>query len=277
MKFFIFGTCSGTEPMPGRHHVSFAVEHDDGLYWFDAGETCSRTAHLMGVDLMRIRKIMISHAHDDHIGGLFNLIFNIRKLDGMHHTLRCRDIELLIPDLRVWRGLLAAYRCAEGHFTRFCDTDLPDGCGMTTELSYDGGGFRIHAREYGDGLLCSEGGLRVSALHNGHLVHWPGQPWRSFGFLLEAEGKRAVYSGDTEGVGDFASLLPCDLLLMESGHHDPLAVARELIARGQTPGMLAFIHHGRIIINDRDGVLVSLRELLGGGVRILEDGDILEA
>ena len=276
MKLYIFGTCSGTEPMPGRHHVSFAAQHGEDLCWFDAGETCSRTAHLMGVDLMRIRKIVISHTHDDHIGGLYNLLFNIRKLDGLYHTLACRDLELCIPDLRVWRGLVAAYRITEGHFTRVTDTEAPGGKSMSTEFVFEGGSFRIHAREYGDGVLFEDEGFRVTALHNRHLPHREGEPWRSFGFLMEDGVRRGVYSGDTGGVEDFAPLLPCDLLLLESGHHDPVESAKELVSRGLDFGTLAFIHHGRVILKDREGTLLRLRTLLGERVRILEDRDILE-
>ena len=29
MKFHILGSCSGTEPMPGRHHTSLALELED--------------------------------------------------------------------------------------------------------------------------------------------------------------------------------------------------------------------------------------------------------
>lgn len=47
-KLTILGTCSGTEPMPGRHHTSFTLLHDQRLYWFDAGESCSYTAHQAG-------------------------------------------------------------------------------------------------------------------------------------------------------------------------------------------------------------------------------------
>ena len=81
MKLWFFGTCSGTEPLPGRHHVSFALESEGGLYWFDAGEGCSYTAKLAGADLLAVKKIFISHTHMDHVGGLGNLLWNIRKLE----------------------------------------------------------------------------------------------------------------------------------------------------------------------------------------------------
>ncbi|MDD6563518.1 MAG: hypothetical protein PUF08_00410, partial [Clostridiales bacterium] len=63
MKFYIFGSCSGTEPFKGRHHTAWALELNGRIYWFDAGETCSYTAHLMGVELLAVSDIFISHPH----------------------------------------------------------------------------------------------------------------------------------------------------------------------------------------------------------------------
>ena len=60
MKLHFLGTCSGTEPMPGRHHTSWVLETEGRLYWFDAGEGCSYTGYLMGLDPMAITKIIIS-------------------------------------------------------------------------------------------------------------------------------------------------------------------------------------------------------------------------
>ena len=37
MKIHIWGCLSGTEPMPGKHHTSWALEKDGILWWFDAG------------------------------------------------------------------------------------------------------------------------------------------------------------------------------------------------------------------------------------------------
>ena len=68
------GSCSGTEPMPDMKHTSFTIETENNVYWFDAGEGCSRTAYLAGVDLLKTTAIFISHPHEDHIGGLFNLM-----------------------------------------------------------------------------------------------------------------------------------------------------------------------------------------------------------
>ena len=80
MNIHFIGTCAGTEPMPGRKHASVVLESQDHLYWFDAGEGCSYTGHLMGLDLLKTGKIVISHTHMDHVGGLGNLLWNIRKL-----------------------------------------------------------------------------------------------------------------------------------------------------------------------------------------------------
>src|SRR5690606_38506942 len=57
MELIFLGTCSGTEPEPGRCHVAWVLLVDGALYWFDAGENCSRTAHLLGLDLLAVKAI----------------------------------------------------------------------------------------------------------------------------------------------------------------------------------------------------------------------------
>ena len=117
MKLHTFGTCAGTEPMKGRHHLGFAFELENGLYWFDAGETSSYTACLMGVDLLRIRSIFISHTHMDHVGGLGLLMWNIRKLGNVRKRLPdSKNIDLFIPKLSTWEGFMQMLKNTEGDF-----------------------------------------------------------------------------------------------------------------------------------------------------------------
>ena len=257
MKITLLGTCSGTEPMPGRRHVSFVVEHEGGVYWFDAGEGCAHTDHLAGIDLLRVRAVFISHTHMDHIGGLAGVLWTMRKLDGIAkdgpHNLSGKTVRVFIPDLAVWAGIWQMLAGTEGAFsTRFA----------------------VEADRYEDGRIYENNGFRVCALHNRHMGEpGPGEPWRSYSFRIEADGKRVVYSGDVRSIADLAPILdPCDVLLMETGHHKVEDVCEYLKHSDAQVGRLVFIHHGRAILADPDAELRKARHILSDNVVVTTDG-----
>jgi ribonuclease BN (tRNA processing enzyme) len=247
------GTCSGTEPMPDRKHVSFVIEQDEQVYWFDAGECCSRTAHLMGIDLLSVRAIFISHPHMDHIGGLPNLVWTMAKLDSRNQdptrSLKGKHVDLFIPDLSVWHGI---------H-------------GMFSLRSFP---FDLAVKRCEDGVIYDDSILRVTALHNKHIGEpAPGDPWRSFSLRIEAGDKRIVYSGDVAHVSEIQPLLAgCDLFLMETGHHRVEEICHYLRDNDLKVGQLAFIHHGRAILADAEGEAEKARAILGRDVLITDDG-----
>ncbi|MBQ4047381.1 MAG: ribonuclease Z [Clostridia bacterium] len=259
MKIHFFGTCSGTRPVAGTHHLSFAIETGGGYYWFDAGETCSYTAHLMGVDLLKIRKIFISHPHMDHVGGLGNLLWTIRKLtQGKNGRQKDGDIHIHIPDLTTLDGFMQVLKNTEGNF----------------EID-----FQIFGHEVVDGLVADDGILRVTAQHNGHLPHEDGTPWRSFSYLIEAEDKRIVFSGDIKAVSDLAPLMEngCDALIMETGHHKVADACAELAARDWPIKRLWFAHNGPDILKDVPAAAErAAQSAFAGETHICWDGETLE-
>jgi len=261
MKITFLGTCSGTEPMAGRRHCSFVIEYDAGVYWFDAGESCSYTAHLAGIDLLLTRAVFISHTHIDHIGGLPNLLFNLIKINtrAEHPSQRLsgKTIKIFIPDLDAWDGVVKVLRPTRD----VCAAD-----------------FTIQAMSVQDGVIYDEHGLKVIALHNHHLGQpQDGRPWKSFSFRIEAEGKSVVFSGDVASVQDVHSLLDhCDLFLMETGHHTVEDVCRHVKDADKQVGRLGFIHHGRAILADPTGELNKARAILGDNIFLTDDGMALD-
>ena len=252
MKLYVFGSCSGTEPMEGRHHTSIAFEINDRFYWFDAGENCSYTAHLMGVDLLKISDIFISHTHMDHIGGLANLLWNIRKLVGVKKTIpNYGNINVHIPKTEPFDGVMMLLRGSEG--------------GYKTE-------YETIVKKISDGVLLKNDDVEVEAIHNFHL-----QDLSSHSFCVKAEGKRIVYSGDVKSIEDLDSFLKekTDLLLMETGHHSAPDVLNLIGQKGYDVDKVYFMHHGREILYDYDGVLEKCRKIRPD-VLLLNDKDVIE-
>lgn len=254
MKLNIFGSCGGAEPIENRHHTSFALEINDQLYWFDAGENCSFTAHTMSLDLLKISNIFISHPHMDHVGGLGNLLWTIRKLTTMQKiNPKYGDITVYMPNMETWDGVMSILRNTEGNYA--CE--------------YQTIGERVR-----DGVVYEDENISVHALHNHHLPQIS-DGWQSFSYAIYAEGKKIIFSGDVKGYEDLKPLLEggCDLLLMETGHHDPAKICE--LARADGIGSVYFLHHGRKILNGYDTALAECKEIFDA-VRFCNDRDIFE-
>ena len=259
MKIHFFGTCSGTQPRAGRHHVSFAVELPNGVYWFDAGENCSYTAHLMGVDLLKVRAIFISHCHMDHVGGLGNLLWNIRKQTYVRKCQPLTDnIVVNIPVMETFDGVMMILRNSEGNYETSYKT--------TPRIVDD---FFLYNSDTDD--------ITVTAVHNNHLKHRDGEPWLSFSYIIKAEGKRIVFSGDTE-LSDLPAALKedTDLFLMETGHHTVADVCRLISEKGLPVKRLYFIHHGNRVMDDIAKAYSDAREGFDGEVCFCDDATTFE-
>jgi len=232
-KLLFFGTSAGTEPIPGMCHSAWALEKDGYYYWFDCGENCSRTAFLMGVDLLKIKTVCISHAHMDHVGGLGNLLWNIRKLNTLGKgSPPDGKLDVFMPNRETWEGIMKVLSNSEGSFS--CP-------------------FEIRERDVEDGLLYDDRKVGIRAVHNRHLpFREDGRPL-SYSYVIKTEGRKVVYSGDLKSLDELCDSVEegCDLLLCETGHHKVEDVCR--FAETHGVGKLLFTHNGRQIINDPAG------------------------
>ena len=176
LKITLCGTSSPL-PAPGRAQACVAVETRDHLYIVDAGSGSAATAQLGGIPLNKMRGILLTHYHSDHISDIGD--FNLNSwIAG-----RPAPLQIIGPEGvdRIVEGLNITYELDRGYRVAHHGAEL-----LNPELGV------MQSRTIGEGVIVDEDELRITAFE---VSHPPIDP--AFGYRLDYGGRSVVISGDS--------------------------------------------------------------------------------
>lgn len=229
-----------------RHNPSVALLRGSETHVFDCGEPVAALLYRNGIAVTSVRNVFISHMHLDHAGGLPQLVHAIRLLS------RKVDLSSALP----WAMTVdAAWHTEALRFPLLPDSGVPDtslpaavrlhlpeqgvkatqrflaACGLGPDrLRFD-----LEWRPIVPGALDAAGGIRVTAVTSTHIAG------ASFAFVVEAGGRKVIYSGDLGSLDDLIPVIEgTDLLLLECSHHHPEQIAA--FVRRVRPARTALVH-----------------------------------
>lgn len=190
MKIVFFGSSHGI-PEPNRKCSSTLIEVGERRYFIDMGTQSIEGVIGRGIPVESVKAIFITHMHGDHTNGLISF------LDECSWKFKSADPAVCLPkDPEEVRSAI------EGWIR----------CNTITPRSFD---YRLVT----EGEVYDDGFIRVTAFRTKHIDY-------SYAYLVEAEGKRVLFSGDLSQNGpsdDFpASVLelPLDLAVCEAAHFE---------------------------------------------------------
>lgn len=190
MKITFFGSSHGY-PEPHRRCSSTLIEIGENRYFIDMGTMAAEGLRNRGIPIESVKAIFLTHMHGDHTDGLIHFI-----------------------DICSWKFLEANPKV---YFP--CDPEKARDV-IFGWIALTGSKMRpFEFFEISEGAFYDDGIIKITAFKTLHTTTSP-----SYAFLVEAEGKRVLFSGDlcTRGPKeDFpVSVLdqPLDLAICEAAH-----------------------------------------------------------
>ena len=211
MRITFFGTSHGV-PEANRKCSCALIETCGRKYLIDAGTNPVDSLVTMGLRPEAVAAVFITHLHGDHTDGLVHfadlLSWYYKEASPVFYVPKPG-----VPDaLRPWLSL--------------------NGVALRDDLEF---------KVIREGVFYDDGVLRVTAFRTGHIDV-------SYAFLLEAEGKKALFTGDmkheTGPLDDYARFAEShvfDFAAAECAHFD--AMLYEAPLREHPPKLFCFNHY----------------------------------
>lgn len=189
MKIIFLGTSHGV-PSADRYCQSILLETNGEYYIFDAGAPIADLLHRMNIPFKDVKGIFITHLHGDHTTGLSHFI----DLSSWYY--KDVNVNVYMPEKR---GIDAIKNIV----TMYLRDNMPVD--------------RINFNIIEEGLFYIDKNICVSAIKNNHMGDAP-----SYGFVIKAEGKQILISGDlTYSLDDYPKVLDdeaFDFAVLECAH-----------------------------------------------------------
>ena len=171
--------CGTSSPLvaPGRAQACVAIETPDHLYIVDAGSGSAATATLARVPTVKLRGILLTHFHSDHISdiGDFNLNSWVAGRPAPLQIIGPEGVERVVEGFNIAYELDLGYRVAH-HGEELLNPIL----GV------------LQPRQITEGIIVEEDGLRITAFE---VSHPPIEP--ALGYRFDYGGRSLVISGDS--------------------------------------------------------------------------------
>lgn len=199
MRIVMLGTGAAL-PDPDRCHTSILITLDSGRHvMLDCGHGATRQLMRVDVNPADVGDLFLTHLHHDHVCELPFFVISGWILN------RVGALNVFGPD---GTKKLVGHLFEDGAF----DADIrARGAYPARQANMEA--IRPNVAEYGAGVICDDGELRVTAALMDHI---PPDVSPCYGFRIEAEGKVVVFSGDTAPCDNIHTLSRgADLLIHE--------------------------------------------------------------
>ena len=195
MKIKFFG-CSHGVPEVDRFCSCTMIEIGEKLYFIDAGAPIVDLIKRYEKKVEDVKAVFTTHAHGDHIGGISTFV------DLLNWYFKNASVDFYMTEEKPVKAIIDYVEAIQN-----------------APLDRE----RIRFNFIGEGLVYEDENIKVTSFATDHLrrdnTHRP-----SFGYVIEAEGKRVIFSGDLSihlKYDDFPKAAlkeKSDLLICEMAH-----------------------------------------------------------
>jgi len=187
MKITFVGSSHGV-PEPNRKCTCIMLEVGANIYFIDMGTSAIDALRTRGRSMDAVKGVFITHMHGDHTNGLIPFV------DVITWYFKTPDPVIYLPMVEAAQAL---NQWLEATFTK------PN---AEKEMQY---------RQTEPGVIFEDDAIKVTAIATQH-CH------KSYAYLVEAEGKKVLFTGDLKRPGvdfpEIAKQITLDLVVCESAH-----------------------------------------------------------